>query len=192
MGCGHHVCPDLGRVPVSRRRGRRLESPGHRLGREAGIRPSMGSVGDAYDNALCESLFATFVCELLDHQRFRLPMTHSYRTFVRSGVSPKPGAGSRGTRICPVGDRGRIDRGRPVALDRAMPSGRDRGSGHGWARSSAPGSMSERSDDWPVKVRSRVKEIGVKGLKILVPLQGAPAESRARRTGDRETEVLHA
>jgi transposase InsO family protein len=26
--------------------------------REAGVRPSMGSVGDAYDNAMCESFFA--------------------------------------------------------------------------------------------------------------------------------------
>jgi transposase InsO family protein len=31
---------------------------GHRC-REAGVRPSMGSVGDAYDNAMCESFFAT-------------------------------------------------------------------------------------------------------------------------------------
>ena len=38
---------------------------------EAGIRPSMGSVGDAYDNALCESFFATLECELLDRHRFR-------------------------------------------------------------------------------------------------------------------------
>jgi putative transposase len=38
--------------------------------REAGIRPSMGSVGDAYDNALCESFFATLECELLDRRRF--------------------------------------------------------------------------------------------------------------------------
>jgi len=30
----------------------------------------MGSVGDAYDNALCESFFATLECELLDLQRF--------------------------------------------------------------------------------------------------------------------------
>ena len=34
--------------------------------REAGVRPSMGSVGDCYDNALCESFFATLECELLD------------------------------------------------------------------------------------------------------------------------------
>jgi putative transposase len=39
--------------------------------REAGVRPSMGSVGDAYDNAMCESFFATLECEQLDRQRFR-------------------------------------------------------------------------------------------------------------------------
>jgi putative transposase len=39
--------------------------------REAGVRPSMGSVGDAYDNALCESFFATLECELIDRHRFR-------------------------------------------------------------------------------------------------------------------------
>jgi putative transposase len=39
--------------------------------REAGVRPSMGSVGDCFDNALCESFFATLECELLDRQRFK-------------------------------------------------------------------------------------------------------------------------
>jgi Integrase core domain len=34
------------------------------------VRPSMGSVGDAYDNAMCESFFATLECELLARQRF--------------------------------------------------------------------------------------------------------------------------
>ena len=38
--------------------------------KEAGVRPSMGSVGDCYDNALCESFFATLECELLDRGRF--------------------------------------------------------------------------------------------------------------------------
>jgi putative transposase len=37
---------------------------------KAGVRPSMGSVGDAYDNAMCESFFATLECELLDQRRF--------------------------------------------------------------------------------------------------------------------------
>lgn len=41
--------------------------------REARIRPSMGSVGDCFDNALCESFFATLECELLDRETFSSP-----------------------------------------------------------------------------------------------------------------------
>jgi putative transposase len=41
--------------------------------RAAGVQPSMGSVGDAYDNAMCESFFATLEAELLDRQRFATP-----------------------------------------------------------------------------------------------------------------------
>ena len=41
--------------------------------KQAGVRPSMGSVGDCYDNALCESFFATVECELLDRSSFRTP-----------------------------------------------------------------------------------------------------------------------
>ena len=33
----------------------------------------MGSIGDAYDNALCESFFATLECELIDRTRLRTP-----------------------------------------------------------------------------------------------------------------------
>lgn len=39
--------------------------------REAGVRPSMGSVGDCFDNAMCESFFATLECELIDRCTFR-------------------------------------------------------------------------------------------------------------------------
>lgn len=38
--------------------------------REVGVKPSMGSVGDCYDNAMAESFFATLECELLDRHRF--------------------------------------------------------------------------------------------------------------------------
>ena len=38
---------------------------------QARIRPSMGSVGDCYDNAMCESFFATLECELIDRSTFR-------------------------------------------------------------------------------------------------------------------------
>ena len=38
--------------------------------REAGVVQPVGSVGDAYDNAMCESFFATLECELLGRRRF--------------------------------------------------------------------------------------------------------------------------
>ena len=38
---------------------------------EMGVRPSMGSVGDCFDNAMAESFFATLECELLERRRFK-------------------------------------------------------------------------------------------------------------------------
>jgi putative transposase len=43
---------------------------GHRC-EALGVRPSRGTVGDAYDNAMAESFFATVECELLDRRCFR-------------------------------------------------------------------------------------------------------------------------
>ncbi len=37
---------------------------------QLGVRPSTGSVGDCYDNAMAESFFATLECERLDRTRF--------------------------------------------------------------------------------------------------------------------------
>ena len=49
--------------------------------RKAGVRPSMGSVGDAYDNAPCESFFATLECELLHQHSFANPAHASAAVF---------------------------------------------------------------------------------------------------------------
>ena len=38
--------------------------------REASVTLSMGSVGDCYDNAPCESFFATHECELIERSTF--------------------------------------------------------------------------------------------------------------------------
>ena len=35
------------------------------------MRPSMGTVGDAYDNAMAESFFATLECELIDRSSWK-------------------------------------------------------------------------------------------------------------------------
>ncbi len=39
--------------------------------REWGVRPSMGKVGDCFDNAMAESFFASLECECLDLHRFK-------------------------------------------------------------------------------------------------------------------------
>lgn len=40
--------------------------------REMGVRPSMGSVGDAYVNSMAESFFASLECELIDRRSWAL------------------------------------------------------------------------------------------------------------------------
>ena len=56
-----------------------------------GVRPSGGSVGDAYDNALRESFFATLECELLDRERSRTP-AHARRAlfdYIEGWYNPR-------------------------------------------------------------------------------------------------------
>lgn len=63
--------PDVGVVHHSDQGCRYTSLAFGRRCREAGIEPSMGSVGDCYDNAMCESFFATLECELIDRTTFR-------------------------------------------------------------------------------------------------------------------------
>ena len=51
--------------------------------KRAGVRPSTGSVGDCFDNAMCESFFATLECELLDRRCFRTYQTCLQRRALR-------------------------------------------------------------------------------------------------------------
>ena len=47
--------------------------------KEMGVRPSMGTVGDAYDNAMAESFFASLECELIDRR--------SWKTFAEARMA---------------------------------------------------------------------------------------------------------
>jgi putative transposase len=62
---------------------------GKRCG-EAGVRPSMGSVGDCYDNAMCESFNATLECELLVTHRFKTQREAALAvfTFIEGWYNP--------------------------------------------------------------------------------------------------------
>ena len=97
---------------------------------EAGGRPSMGSVGDAYDNALCESFFATLECELLDRQRFRTQVDARLAVFdfiegwynprrrhsALDYLSPMIFEQTRGTGDRPVTPESTIDRGGAISV----------------------------------------------------------------------------
>jgi len=39
--------------------------------KEMGVRPSTGTVGDAYDNAMAGSFFATLECELIARRNWK-------------------------------------------------------------------------------------------------------------------------
>ena len=77
--------------------------------REAGVRPSMGSVGDCYDNALCESFFATLECERLDRYRFRTTteVERAVFHFIEGWYNPH----RRHSALGPENTRGAVDMG---------------------------------------------------------------------------------
>jgi len=65
--------------------------------REAGVMRSMGSVGDAYDNAMAESFFATLERELLIRRRFKSQAEARIAVFewIGFGTAPSPTLRSR-------------------------------------------------------------------------------------------------
>ena len=50
----------------------------------------MGSVGDAYDRAMCESFFATLECKLLERRRFasQAEAKMACFSFIQRGYNP--------------------------------------------------------------------------------------------------------
>ena len=67
--------------------------------RKAGVRPSMGSTGDCYDNALCESFFATLECERLDRRNYRTQAEARMSVFQYIEGWYKPPSATLRTRI---------------------------------------------------------------------------------------------
>jgi putative transposase len=58
--------------------------------RAEGVRPSMGSRGDCYDTAMCESFFATLECELIKQDAFaaKLEARLSVVEFIEGWYNP--------------------------------------------------------------------------------------------------------
>ncbi len=83
------------------------------------MRPSMGSVGDAYDHAMAESFFATLECELLDRRTFRTHAEARMATFhfIEGFYNPRRRHSALGY-LSPVGLDRRSARRPPVQADR--------------------------------------------------------------------------
>ena len=58
--------------------------------REMGVRPSTGSAGDCYDNAMAESVFATLECELIARRSFhtRAEANRALFDFIEGWYNP--------------------------------------------------------------------------------------------------------
>jgi putative transposase len=50
----------------------------------------MGSVGDYFDNAMCESFFATLECELLNRRSFKTQVERVWPCSISSRVGTTP------------------------------------------------------------------------------------------------------
>jgi putative transposase len=163
---------------------------GHRC-REAGVRPSMGSVGDAYDNAMCESFFATLECELLDRRRFKTQAEARMAAFefIEGFYNPASQHPSvyvvEGKRVCcpgqgPLGCHARFRaRSAIVCADGASRSERLKihgPSANGWTASISPPSAASRSVFWliPRSLAARVRFS-----------QGSTPSAAGRQTGMR-------
>ncbi len=63
-----------------------------------GVCPSTGSVGDAYDNAMAESFFATLECELIERRSFRSKAEAKAAVFsdIKGWYNPRRGHSAPG------------------------------------------------------------------------------------------------
>jgi putative transposase len=87
--------------------------------RKMGVRPSMGSVGDAYDNAMAESFFASLECELIDRRTFRTKTEArtALFTYIEGWYNPRRRHSSLG-RVSPIN----FERSQPHTISPILPS----------------------------------------------------------------------
>jgi putative transposase len=71
--------------------------------KEMGVRPSMGTVGDAYDNAMAESVFASLECKLIERRSFKTKTEARLAVFawIEAWYNPRRRHSAHG-RISPV------------------------------------------------------------------------------------------
>jgi putative transposase len=89
--------------------------------KKMGVRPSMGSVGDAYDNAMAESFFASLECELIDRRSFqsKAEARLALFTYIEGWYNPRRRHSALG-RISPINFERRYAQHQSVVTMRAI------------------------------------------------------------------------
>ena len=90
--------------------------------RDTGVRPSMGSVGDAYDDAMAESFFATLECELLDRRTFKTKPKHAWPCSSSSTASIIRAGATLRWAICHRSTTRATTRGKLIPAHATLPS----------------------------------------------------------------------
>ncbi len=88
-----------------------------------GIRPAMGSVGDAYDNAMAERFFASMECELLDRRSFQTKAAARIAlfTYIEGWYNPRRRHSGLG-RVSPINFERSHTTGKLAATEHPNPS----------------------------------------------------------------------
>jgi hypothetical protein len=161
------------------------------------VRPSMGSVGDAYDNAMCENFFATLECELLDRRRFKMKVEARIAVFefIEGFYNPRRRHSSIGY-LSPIDyerHAANPDAHQPAAVLAAV---KDKPSG----RPPSGPSLTAAARDDRTNVRAGMEEwLGREPNKRMAPNRGAkcpqtrypdPMSSALHETGASPIEVL--
>ena len=93
--------------------------------KEMGVRPSMGTVGDAYDNAMAESVFASLEYELIERRSFKTKTEARLAVFtwIEARYDPRRRHSAHG-RISPVNfERMHADKLRqPPSVQHGLPT----------------------------------------------------------------------
>lgn len=86
-----------------------------------GVRPSMGSVGDAYDNAMAESFFASLECELIDRRSFQTKAEARLAlfTYIEGWYNPRRRHSALG-RISPINFERSHTQDQPPLIEHAL------------------------------------------------------------------------
>jgi len=94
--------------------------------KEMGVRPSMGSVGDAYDNAMAESFFTTLECELIERRSWKTKTEARLAVFTWIESRYNPVRRHSGLNyLSPVNfeRKHEIQRTQPTCADDGLPTG---------------------------------------------------------------------